>query len=100
MLKFKITDSITGHAVSGLRDVQVLIFEPPGIWQQRVWAKETAAGVYEVKEVFPHEGYFRVMTQIESRGIRYASFPFANVTVLDGAKGDQQNVVKQGARNE
>jgi len=100
MLKFKITDSITGHVVSGLRDVQVLIFEPPGIWQQRVWAKETAAGVYEVKQVFPHEGYFRVMAQIESRGIRYASFPFANVTVLDAARGDQQNVVKQGARNE
>jgi len=29
------------------------------------------------------------MTQIESRGIRYASLPFANVTVLNEAKGDQ-----------
>jgi YVTN family beta-propeller protein len=88
-LKFKITDSITRQAISGLRDVQVLIFEPPGIWQKRVWAKEVSAGVYEVTELFPHEGYFRVMTQIESRGIRYASLPFADVSVLNEAKGDQ-----------
>jgi YVTN family beta-propeller protein len=88
-LRFKISDSITRQAISGLRDVQVLIFEPPGIWQERVWAKEVSAGVYEVTELFPHEGYFRVMTQIESRGIRYASLPFTNVSVLNEAKGDQ-----------
>lgn len=88
-LRFKISDSITRQAISGLRDVQVLIFEPPGIWQERVWAKEVSAGVYEVTELFPHEGYFRVMTQIESRGLRYASLPFTNVSVLNEAKGDQ-----------
>jgi len=88
-LRFKISDSITGKLISGLKDVQVLMFEPPGIWQKRVWANEVSAGVYEVTELFPHEGYFRVMTQIESRGIRYASLPFANVTVLNEAKGDQ-----------
>jgi YVTN family beta-propeller protein len=87
-LKFKITDSNTRQAISGLRDVQVLIFEPPGTWQKRVWAKEVGAGVYEVTELFPHEGYFRVMTQIESRGIRYASLPFADVSVLSEVKGD------------
>ncbi len=88
-LKFKITDSITRQAISGLQDVQILIFEPPGIWQKRVWAKEVSAGVYEVTEPFPHEGYFRVMTQIESRGIRYASLPFADVSVFTEAKNDQ-----------
>jgi hypothetical protein len=88
-LRFKISDSITGKLISGLKDVQVLMFEAPGIWQKRVWANEVSAGVYGVTELFPHEGYFRVMTQIESRGIRYASLPFANVSVLNEAKGDQ-----------
>jgi YVTN family beta-propeller protein len=80
-LKFKITDSITRHAIAGLRDVQVLIFEPPGIWQKRVSAKEVSQGVYEVTETFPHAGLFRVMTQIQSRGMRFADQPFTVVPV-------------------
>jgi hypothetical protein len=32
-LRFKITDSITKQPLVGLRDVHVLAFEPPGIWQ-------------------------------------------------------------------
>jgi hypothetical protein len=39
-LRFRITDPATKQAVGGLTDVQVLVFEPPGIWQQRQWAKE------------------------------------------------------------
>jgi hypothetical protein len=66
-----------------LRDVQILIFEPPGIWQKRVMAKELADGVYEVTEAFPHNGIFRVMTQIQSRGVRYADQPFTEVPVMN-----------------
>lgn len=88
-LQFKVSDSITGHPISGLRDVQILIFEPPGTWQKRMWAKEIGAGVYAVTELFPRDGYFRVMTQIESRGIRYASLPFTNLVILNEAKGGQ-----------
>ena len=101
-LKFKVTDSITRQAISGLADFQVLIFEPPGIWQKRVWAKEITAGVYQVTELFPHEGYFRVMSQIESRGIRFASLPFTNVSVVTEAKGDEKKLVtqKEGAKSE
>jgi YVTN family beta-propeller protein len=82
-LKFKITDSITGQALAGLKDVQVLIFEPPGIWQKRVMAKEVGGGVYEVTETFPHVGLFRVMTQIQTRGVRFADQPFTAVPVMN-----------------
>ena len=88
-LKFKISDSITQKPVSGLKDVQILIFEPPGIWQRRIWAKESAPGIYEVTDLFPHEGFFRVMTQIESRGIRYANLPFTNLVVVNEARVGQ-----------
>jgi len=59
-----------------------------------MWAKEIGAGIYAVTELFPRDGYFRVMTQIESRGIRYASLPFTNLVILNEAKGGQ--VVKTG----
>ena len=63
--------------------MQVLVFEPPGIWQNRVWAKETGDGVYEAQLAFPHAGMFRVMTQINSRGIRFADLSFTSVTVIE-----------------
>lgn len=94
-LQFKISDSITQLPVSGLKDFQVLIFEPPGTWQKRVWAKEVGSGIYELTELLPHEGYFRVMTQIESRGIRYANLPFTNLVVVNEAKADDDKTVKQ-----
>ncbi|HXU40016.1 MAG TPA: hypothetical protein VN937_26920 [Blastocatellia bacterium] len=94
-LQFKVSDSITQLPVSGLKDFQVLIFEPPGTWQKRAWAKEVGSGIYELTELLPHEGYFRVMTQIESRGIRYANLPFTNLVVVNEAKGDDDKTVKQ-----
>ena len=95
-LKVKVTDSITREPLTGLRDVQLLIFEAPGIWQKRVWARESALGVYEVTEFFTREGNFRVMTQIQSRGIRYASLPFTNLIVVNEAKGNQEKSVGNG----
>lgn len=88
-LRFKITDSITKQALAGLKDVQVLAFEPPGVWQQRQWASEVGDGVYELKQVFPHEGMFRVMVQIESRGLKFASLPATTVPVLSEAKKEE-----------
>ena len=81
-LKFKVTDSLTGKPLSGLKDVMILIFEPPGIWQKRVMAKEAGEGVYEVTETLPHAGLFRVMTQIHSRGVRFADLPFTALPVM------------------
>lgn len=82
-LRFKLRDRATGQPVTGLRDVQVLVFEPPGIWQQRQWAKELGGGIYEVSQTFPHAGLFNVMFKIESRGLNFRNLPFANVKVLD-----------------
>lgn len=96
-LKFKITDSVTNEAINGLTDVRILVFQPPGIWQQRQWAKQTGDGLYEVTTTFPRIGYFKVMTQIESRGMRFAGLPATDIGVVDGKKTEQ---TKEARREE
>lgn len=80
-LRFKITDATTKQPLAGLKDVQVLVFEPPGIWQQRQWATDVGNGVYEIKQTFPREGLFNVMIRSASRGTTYADLPFTAVPV-------------------
>ena len=80
-LTFKITDPVTNEPVKGLKDVQVLVVEPPGVWQTRLWAKEAGDGLYEVTQDFPEVGLYRVMLQVESRGVRFNHLPFVSVPV-------------------
>lgn len=68
-LRFRLKDAATGAAVTGLGDVQVLVFEPPGIWQQRHSAKEVGGGVYEVAQTFPRAGRYMVFVRVASRGV-------------------------------
>jgi hypothetical protein len=85
-LRFKITDGLNGQPLDGLSDVQVLIFEPPGIWQERLWAKAGEAGVYEVTQVFPRAGVYNVLVSIASRGLRFGDLPFTAIGVNDKPK--------------
>lgn len=80
-LKFKIVDSVTKQPVTGLRDVLVLAFEPPGIWQARQWADEIGEGVYVVKQIFPSEGLYNVMVGVASRGVSVGDFGFIPISV-------------------
>jgi YVTN family beta-propeller protein len=85
-LTYRILDSITREPVAGLRDVHVLAFEPPGIWQQRQFAREIAKGVYEVTQVFPEAGLYRVMVQVESHDVRYVDLPYTEIGVIDNPR--------------
>jgi YVTN family beta-propeller protein len=87
-LRFKLRDTATGAPVPGLRDVMVLVFQPPGIWQQRQWAAEVGDGVYEITQTFPHQGMFNVMFKVASRGVEFRNLPFTEVTVVEEAKTD------------
>jgi hypothetical protein len=101
-LRFKISDPATKQPIKGLTDVQVLVFEPPGIWQQRQFAREAEPGVYEIKQAFPHEGLFKVMVSISSRGTTYADLPATQVRVLKNPQPvDQKKVnAQKEAKNE
>ncbi len=70
-LDFRIMDSITRQPISGLKDVQALVIEPPGEWQQRRRLEETDDGIYSFKLSFPHAGSYRLLLEIPSRGVRY-----------------------------
>ncbi|HEY0408571.1 MAG TPA: YncE family protein [Pyrinomonadaceae bacterium] len=85
-LRFRITDAATRQPIAGLKDVQILVFEPPGVWQQRQFAMEVGAGVYEIKQAFPREGVYNVMVSVASRGTTYADLPFTSVQVTTSAQ--------------
>jgi YVTN family beta-propeller protein len=85
-IRFKITDSVTHKPVTKLDDVRVLAFEPPGVWQQRQWAKDAGNGIYEIEQVFPHDGIFNMMIEVTSRGIDFSSQPLTAVTVVNNAQ--------------
>ncbi len=90
-LKFRITDPVTKQPVIGLKDVEVLIFEPPGIWQNRQWAKEVGDGIYEISQAFPRTAQYSVMLRIASRGVRFADLSQTTVQVIDEAPtGDKR----------
>jgi YVTN family beta-propeller protein len=84
-IRFKITDWTTHQPVNKLDDVLILAFEPPGLWQQRQWAKDVGKGIYEIEQVFPHDGIFNVMIEVPSRGTYLSSLPLTAVTVTDKA---------------
>jgi hypothetical protein len=93
-LRFKISDPVTKQPITGLTDVQVLIFEPPGIWQQRQFANEAEPGVYEIRQAFPREGLYNVMVSVSSRGTSYADLPFTTVRVLNNPPPEDQKKEK------
>ncbi|HKP73012.1 MAG TPA: cytochrome D1 domain-containing protein, partial [Pyrinomonadaceae bacterium] len=70
-LRFKVTDTATNQPRSDLKDIGVLTFLAPGIWQKRDWAKSVGEGVYEVNFVPPQEGVYYIFFQCPSLGVEY-----------------------------
>jgi YVTN family beta-propeller protein len=97
-LRFKLTDSVTKQPLSGLRDARLLVFEPPGIWQQRRWLKEVDKGVYEVTQTFPRVGLYDLLIGIESRGLRYADSPLIRVGVANETKPEDDKPARKGEK--
>jgi YVTN family beta-propeller protein len=92
VLRFKITDEASKKPLTGLTDVRVLVFEPPGVWQQRQWAREVGGGIYEVQQTFPREAGYRVMTSILSHGVRFADLPFTSAVATNETTSANQTV--------
>ncbi len=70
-VKFKVIDSKTATAKTDLKDLSVLVFLAPGIWQQREHAKPSADGAYETSFVPPSAGVYYVFFQSASLGLQY-----------------------------
>ena len=70
-LRFKVVDAKTGIAKPDLKDVTVLAFLAPGIWQQREHAKQETDGVYEMSFVPPQPGVYYIFFQSPSLGLQF-----------------------------
>ncbi len=75
-LRFKVTDIISNQPKADLRDMGVLVFLAPGIWQRRELAKPLGDGVYEMSFVPPQAGVYYVHFQSPSLGVKYNQLPF------------------------
>jgi YVTN family beta-propeller protein len=70
-LRFKMVDAKTGSAKSDVKDITVLAFLAPGIWQHRELATPAAGGVYEMNFVPPEPGVYYIFFQSPSLGIQF-----------------------------
>jgi YVTN family beta-propeller protein len=79
-VRFKLTDPDSGEARKGLKDVRVLTFLSPGIWQQRHWADEVGEGMYEIHFTPPESGVYFVFIEVASQGMPFQKSPFLVLT--------------------
>lgn len=74
--RFKLIETATGNPKSDLKDVRVLTFLSPGVWQRRDIATPVGDGVYELKINVPQTGLYMLFVESSSMGVRYVDLPY------------------------
>ena len=74
--RFKLIETATGNPRSDLRDVRVLTFLSPGVWQRRDIAKPLGDGVYELQINVPEAGVYMLFVESPSMGVRFTDLPY------------------------
>ncbi|MFL6337116.1 MAG: YncE family protein [Pyrinomonadaceae bacterium] len=87
-LRVRLTDALTKKPVDGLKDVQVLTFLSPGIWQKRAFAQGTGAGVYELTVNVPQSGLYMVFVESRSAGVAFRQLPYLMLRATAPAAAD------------
>ncbi|HEX6183865.1 MAG TPA: cytochrome D1 domain-containing protein [Pyrinomonadaceae bacterium] len=93
-LRLRLSDKTTGKPVDGLKDVQVLTFLSPGIWQKRAIAQAAGAGVYELKINVPEVGLYLVFVESRAAGVAFRQLPY--LTLRASAAPDAAKTATQG----
>jgi YVTN family beta-propeller protein len=76
IFRFKLIETATGNPKSDLKDVRVLTFLSPGVWQRRDFAKPLGDGVYELKINVPEAGVYLLFVESPSMGVRFTDLPY------------------------
>lgn len=76
VFRFKLIDTATGNPKSDLKDVRVLTFLSPGVWQRRDLATSIGDGVYELKINVPETGVYMLFVESSSMGVRFIDLPY------------------------
>ena len=69
-LKFKLTNPNTGKTHDDLKDVRILTFLAPGVWQKRAFAEARGGGIYSITSTVPQPGVYYVFLECPSLGLR------------------------------
>jgi YVTN family beta-propeller protein len=89
-IRFRLSDRETKRPNSVLKDVGVLVFLSPGMWQERHVARSIGDGLYEVTVNVPEEGVYFVFIESPSQRIEYRQLPYlivhANAPATGGKK--------------
>lgn len=83
-LRFKASDSNSNQPQADLKDMGVLVFLAPGIWQQREWAKPLGDGVYEMSFSPPQAGVYYVYFQCPSLEVQFNHIPHLTLNATKG----------------
>jgi len=75
-IRFRLSDTETHKPNSKLKDVGVLVFLSPGMWQERQVARSVGDGVYEVSVSLPEEGVYLVFVESPSLRVPYRELPY------------------------
>ncbi len=75
-LRFKLTDPATNLPKVGLKDVGVLTFLAPGLWNKRQTARSSGEGIYEIEFVPPEAGPYYVFIESPSLKVKYRQLPY------------------------
>jgi YVTN family beta-propeller protein len=82
-LRFKFTDANTGQPKDDLKDVRVLTFLSPGIWQKRDFAHPVGAGVYELDINVPETGFYMIFVGSQKLGVGFRDLPYLGLMATD-----------------
>jgi hypothetical protein len=89
-IRFRLTDSETKQPKVDLKDVRVLFFLSPGIWQKRDFAKSVGDGVYELDVTPPEEGLYMVFVDSQSQGVSFRQLPHLTLQASAPTPGSAQ----------
>jgi DNA-binding beta-propeller fold protein YncE len=81
-VRFKVSDVKTNQPLPDLKDMGVLAFLAPGIWQQRGWAKPLGEGTYEMSFVPPEPGVYYIFFQCPSLNLKFNQIQSVTLTAI------------------
>ncbi|HEX7317708.1 MAG TPA: cytochrome D1 domain-containing protein [Pyrinomonadaceae bacterium] len=95
-LRVRLTDKTTGKPVDGLKDVQILTFLSPGVWQKRAVARGAGAGVYELNVNVPEAGLYMIFVESRAAGATFRQLPYLMLTATAATAADAAKKPEQG----
>ncbi len=84
-IRMRVTAPGTNNVVPEVRDLQILMLEMPGTWQQRVYATPKGGGEYAAAVTFPHAGRFMLTMGSASLDLPFTQSPAQTIQVRAAA---------------